>query len=115
MSLCVSFYGKCRYAGCLYAKCHFVECHYVNAFMVSVAIQNVIMLSVIMLSVLALHFSTIKHFASVILKRHLHERFVTHCCQNAAESLPVAEQHVFCILIDYRGRHRKGVAIYNAT
>ena len=21
----------------------------------------------------------------------------------------------FCILIDYRGRHRKGVAIYNAT
>jgi hypothetical protein len=24
------------------------------------------------------------------------------------------EQHVFCILIDYRGRHRKGVAIYNA-
>ncbi len=25
------------------------------------------------------------------------------------------EQHIFCILIDYRGRHRKGVAIYNAT
>jgi hypothetical protein len=29
-------------------------------------------------------------------------------CQNTME------QHVFCILIDYRGRHRKGVAIYNA-
>jgi hypothetical protein len=25
------------------------------------------------------------------------------------------EQHVFCIFIDYRGRHRKGVAIYDAT
>jgi hypothetical protein len=24
------------------------------------------------------------------------------------------EQHVFFILIDYRGHHRKGVAIYNA-
>ncbi len=25
------------------------------------------------------------------------------------------EQHVFCIFIDYRGHHRKGVAIYVAT
>jgi hypothetical protein len=25
------------------------------------------------------------------------------------------EQHVVCIFIDYRGHHRKGVAIYNAT
>ncbi len=25
------------------------------------------------------------------------------------------EQHIFCIFIHYRGRHRKGVAIYNAT
>ncbi len=25
------------------------------------------------------------------------------------------EQHVLCTLIDYRGRHRKGVAIQNAT
>jgi len=27
----------------------------------------------------------------------------------------ILEQHVFCILIDYRGRHRKGVAIYSLT
>jgi hypothetical protein len=25
------------------------------------------------------------------------------------------EQHIFCIFIDYRGRHRKGAAIYYAT
>jgi hypothetical protein len=25
------------------------------------------------------------------------------------------EQHIFCIFIDYRGHHRKGIAIYNAT
>jgi len=25
------------------------------------------------------------------------------------------EQHVFLFFIDYRGHHRKGVAIYNAT
>ncbi len=25
------------------------------------------------------------------------------------------EQHIFWIFIDYRGHHRKGVAIYNAT
>jgi hypothetical protein len=25
------------------------------------------------------------------------------------------EEHIFCILIDHRGHHRKGVAIYNAT
>jgi hypothetical protein len=25
------------------------------------------------------------------------------------------EQHIFCIFIDYRGHHRKGVAMYNAT
>jgi hypothetical protein len=25
------------------------------------------------------------------------------------------EQRVFCIWIDYRGHHRKGVAFYNAT
>ncbi len=25
------------------------------------------------------------------------------------------EQHVFRFFIDYRGHHRKGVAIYNAT
>jgi hypothetical protein len=25
------------------------------------------------------------------------------------------EQHVFCIFIDDRGHHRKGVAIYNVT
>jgi hypothetical protein len=25
------------------------------------------------------------------------------------------EQHIFCLFIDYRGHHRKGVAIYNAT
>jgi hypothetical protein len=24
------------------------------------------------------------------------------------------EQHILCIFIDYRGHHRKGVAIYNA-
>ena len=28
--------------------------------------------------------------------------------------VPSMEQHVFFILIDYRGHHRKGVAIYNA-
>jgi hypothetical protein len=25
------------------------------------------------------------------------------------------QQHIFCILIDYRGHHRKGVAIFNAA
>jgi len=25
------------------------------------------------------------------------------------------KQHIFCILIDYRGHHRKGVAVYIAT
>jgi hypothetical protein len=25
------------------------------------------------------------------------------------------EQHILCIFIDYRGHHRKGIAIYNAT
>jgi hypothetical protein len=25
------------------------------------------------------------------------------------------EQHIFCIFIDYRGHHRKGVAIYKTT
>ncbi len=25
------------------------------------------------------------------------------------------EQHIFYIIIDYRGRHRKGMAINNAT
>jgi hypothetical protein len=27
----------------------------------------------------------------------------------------VMEQHVFVVFIDYRGHHRKGVAILNAT
>jgi len=25
------------------------------------------------------------------------------------------EEHIFCIFIDYRGHHRKGVAMYDAT
>ncbi len=29
--------------------------------------------------------------------------------------LYLMQQRVFCILIDYRGHHRKGVAILNAT
>ncbi len=29
--------------------------------------------------------------------------------------LGLMEQHIFCIFIDYRGHHRKGVAIYVAT
>jgi hypothetical protein len=30
-------------------------------------------------------------------------------------ALPLMEQYIFYIFIDYRGHHRKGVAIYNAA
>jgi hypothetical protein len=43
-------------------------------------------------------------------------RRLNHFCDNApVQRMTVMEQHVVYIFIDYRGRHRKGVAIYSAT
>ncbi len=40
---------------------------------------------------------------------------VTACKKKRLNQMLGMEQLIFSIFIDYRGRHRKGVAIYNAT
>jgi hypothetical protein len=55
------------------------------------------------------HFQFYQWNASIVSNKKAERRF------KGQSGKILMEQHVFCILIDYRGRHRKGVAIYNAT
>jgi hypothetical protein len=66
--------------------------------------------------------NVIEHFSSLMLRKNkLTQLFldlsVLKFVSNPRECHALQstmEQHIFCILIDYRGHHKKGFAIYNA-